>query len=75
MILKFDSADSPSRPNYTTKDGEIRWTLMIPLSNGDHLHITIGKETHDAFISMLTEESIDDVIDEVIEHGASANNN
>lgn len=48
---------------------------MIALSNGDDLHITIGKETHDAFMSMLTEESIDDVIDEVIEHGASANNN
>lgn len=48
---------------------------MIPLSSGDDLHIIIGKETHDAFISMLTEESIDDVIDEVIEHGTSANDN
>ena len=75
MIVKLDTLDSPSRPGNVPEDGEIRWTLMLPLSNGDELHLTIGKESHDALISILNEESIDDTIDEVIQNGASADGN
>jgi len=48
---------------------------MFTLSDGNDLYLTIGEETHGAFISMLNEESIDDTIDEVIQHGASQNDN
>lgn len=75
MEIRFDSADSPSRRGNIPRDGQKRWTLLFQLSDGNELYLTIGETTHDAFISMLNEESIDDTIDEVIQHGASQNDN
>ncbi len=75
MILTFHAEDSPLRPGYKPQGGDAVWTLFLPLSNGDDLRVTMGHKIHKLMIAVLSEESIDDSIEEALTNGQSENNN
>lgn len=61
MLIKFKSIDCPDANGRQPLYGEGKWTMTIPLANGDdYLEIEIGKKGRDGLIAMLAQEEIDD---------------
>ena len=75
MIHEFHTDDSPQRPGYRPTEGTACWSFTFPLHNGDGLKLSMGKDRRADFIKILNEESIANVYEEVLRHGASTDDN
>ncbi len=73
MIIELHSSDSPKRKGYTPKDGDNIWTFHVTLDNGDRLKLNLGKESHEAFRSVILESEIDDAVEGALNNGTSDN--
>ncbi len=73
MTIELHSFDSPRREGYTAKDGDEIWVFHIQLDNGDRLRLNLGKESHEAFRSVILESEIDDAVEGALNNGASEN--
>jgi hypothetical protein len=61
MLRKFRAIDSPDANGRQPQFGDQKWTLTIPLENGDdYLEVEIGKRGRDGLLAMLRQEEEDD---------------
>lgn len=75
MIVELHSQDSPKRPGHEPQNGDQVFTMIVPLDNGDILHLYLGKESQLDFRALILEADIDDVIEGALEDGTSHNEN
>ncbi len=63
-IIRYRSIDSPDARGRNPESGELRWTLSIPLENGDdYLEVAVGKRGRDAIKRMLQQEEDEGVLE------------
>lgn len=65
MIIFHRASDCPDANGRVPLSGEQKWTLSLPLENGDdYLFIEIGKRGRNAILAMLVQEDKDDARDQ-----------
>lgn len=75
MIIEMHSNDSPKRSGHQAQDGDEVFTMIVPLSNGDILHLYLGKASQLDFRAIMLEADIDDVIEGALKDGTSHSEN
>ncbi len=67
MIYEYHAEDSPQRVGYEPSHGEQVWTFLVPLAGGNSLRLVCGSATRQSLIHVLTQEEIDNTLEEVLD--------